>query len=166
MVSRLLCILDPLCIEVVFMCENPPFQRSNQSACNAGHCKLFKWSQSLRLKVTKNPFETKASTSGCVIGLAYRCKSGVLMQSRAQNPRAFWQAGDHFWHPPADQRARGFCVRKLSTAYLVPANALEKWVRLNLLTTTDFSSHQSADQITGGNRERTENGKKYIKINC
>ena len=49
-----------------------------------------KWSQSLRLKVRKNPFETKASTSGCVVGLAYRCNSGVLMQSRVQNRRAFW----------------------------------------------------------------------------
>lgn len=82
------------------------------------------------------------------------------MQSRVQNRRAFWQAGDHFLRPPADQRAGGLCVRKLSTAYLVPVNALEKWVRLNLLTTTDFASHQSTDQITGGNREGTENEKK------
>ena len=52
------------------------------------------------------------------------------------------------------------CVRKLSTAYLVPVNALEKRVRTNLLTATDFASHQSTDQITGGNREGTENGKK------
>ena len=85
------------------------------------------------------------------------------MQSRVQNPRAFWQAGGHFWRAPADQRARGLFVRKLSTAYLVPVNALEKWVRLNLLTTTYFASHQSTDQITGGNRERTENEKKIAK---
>ena len=87
------------------------------------------------------------------------------MQSRVQNPRAFWQTGGHFWRAPADQRARGLCVRKLSTAYLVPVNALEKRVRTNLLTATDFTSHQSTDQITGGNREGTENGKN-IKINC
>ena len=49
--------------------------------------------------------------SGCVIDLAYRCKSGVLMQSRVQNPRAFWQAGGHFWRAPADQRARGLCTK-------------------------------------------------------
>ena len=119
-----------------------------------------------KLKVhplTKNPFGTKASTSGCVSGLAYRCKSGVLIQSHTQS---FWdEVPTHFWRTPADQRARGLYVRKLSTAYLVPVNALEKWVRLNLLTTTDFASHQSTNQITGGDREGTENGKKS-KINC
>lgn len=44
--------------------------------------------------------------------------------------------------------------------YLVPVDALEKRVGLDLVASGNVSSHQSTDQITGNSREGTGKKKK------